>query len=61
MENLKISEGYENASFHLREFCSNVPILQINRKIHENNLVEILGPMVPPLGGFTWNVPGDKK
>jgi flavin-dependent dehydrogenase len=20
-------------------------------------LVEILGPMVPPLGGFTWNVP----
>jgi hypothetical protein len=23
----------------------------------ENNLVEILGPIVPPLVGFTWNVP----
>jgi hypothetical protein len=35
----------------------NEPILQINRRIHEKNLVEILGPMVQPLGGSTWNVP----
>jgi hypothetical protein len=34
-------------------------MLQINRKIHEKNLVEILGPMVTPLGGFTWNVPNN--
>jgi hypothetical protein len=33
------------------------PILQINRRIYEENLVEIPGPMVAPLGGFTWNVP----
>jgi hypothetical protein len=57
MENLKISEGCENSNFHFREFCLNEPILQINRRIHEKNLVEFLGPMVPPLGGFTWNAP----
>jgi hypothetical protein len=32
-------------------------MLQINRRINEKNLDEILGPMVPPLGGFIWNVP----
>jgi hypothetical protein len=46
MENLKISVGCENSSIHFREFCYNEPILQINRRIYEKNLVEILGPMV---------------
>jgi hypothetical protein len=57
MENPKISVGCENSSFHFQEFCYNQLTLQINRKIHEKNLDEILGPMVPPLGGFTWNIP----
>jgi hypothetical protein len=46
MENLKISVGCKNSSFHFREFCYNGSILKINRRIHEKNLVEILGPMV---------------
>jgi hypothetical protein len=28
-----------------------------SRVLLEKNLDEILGPIVPPLGGFTWNVP----
>jgi hypothetical protein len=27
----------------------------------KKNLVEILGPMVPPLGGFTWNVSSSRE
>jgi hypothetical protein len=60
MENLKILVGYENSSFHFWEFGLNEPILQINRRIHEKILVEILGHMVPSLGGFNWNVPPSK-
>ena len=57
---MKISVGCENSSFDFREFCCSEPILKINRRIYGKNLVEILGPMVPPLVVFTWNVPEAK-
>ena len=54
---MKISVGCENSSFDFREFFCSELILKINRRIYGKNLVEILGPMVPPLVVFTWNVP----
>jgi hypothetical protein len=46
LRNIKISVGCEKSSFNFREFWCSEPLLQINRRIREKNLVEILGPMV---------------
>jgi hypothetical protein len=60
LRNIKISIGCKKSSFHFREFSCSEPLLQIYRRIREKNLVEILGPIVPPLAVFAWNVPGKK-
>jgi hypothetical protein len=59
MDNLKISVGCENSSFHF-ERMNHARMNQYFKLIEESmrkNLVDILQSVMPPLGGFTWNVP----
>jgi hypothetical protein len=49
LQNIKISVDCEKSSFHFQEFSCSEPLLQINRRVRENNLVEILGSMVEKL------------